>query len=91
MKKASTDKHHLMKKASTYKYQLMKKASMDKHQLIGKASIDKDMSMDMLNIILSIDTNRSIWRKNDRESNVQSGEDMAAESEFIDPDGFLEK
>ena len=68
----------------------MRKASMDKHQLMGKASTDKDMSMDMLNNKLSIDTNRSIRRQNDRESNVQSGADMAVESEFVDPGGFLE-
>ena len=68
----------------------MRKVSMDKHQLMGKASTDKDLSMDMLNIKLSIDINRSIRRQNDIESNVHSGADMAAESKFVDPGGFLE-
>ena len=58
---------------------------------MGKASTDKDLSMDLcLTYKLSIDTNRSIWRQNDRESNVQSGADMATESKFVDPRGFLE-
>ena len=83
MRNASTDKHQLMKNASTDKHQLMKIASTDNHQLMNKASMDKDLSIDMLNSMLSIDTNRSIWRQNDRESNVQSGADMAAESEFF--------
>ena len=48
------------------------------------------MSMDILHIKLSIDINRSIRRQNDRESNIQSGANMAAESEFVDPGGFLE-
>ena len=56
---------------------------------MGKASTDKDMLMDMLNSKLSIDNNMSIWTQNDRESNVQSGADTAAESEFVDPGGFL--
>ena len=67
----------------------MRKASTDKHQLMGKASTSKDMSMDMLYKKLSIDTNRSIKRQNDRESNMQSGADMATESEFVDPGGYL--
>ena len=90
MKKASTDKHQLMKKASMDKNQLMRKASTDKHQLMNKALTDKDMSMDMLNNKLSIDNNRSIRRQNDRESKVQSGADMVAESEFVDSGRFLE-
>ena len=44
----------------TDKCQLMKNVSMDKHQLMNKTSMDKDLSMDMLNNNLSIDTNRSI-------------------------------
>ena len=68
----------------------MSEASMDKHLLISKASTEKDMLMDILNSKLSIDINRSIRRQNDRESNVQSGVDMAAKSELVDPGGFLE-
>ena len=57
---------------------------------MNKASTNKDMSMDMPNNKLSIDTNMSILRQNDIESNVQSGADMAAESEFVNPGDFLE-
>ena len=67
----------------------MTKLRWIEHQLMNKASTDKDMSMDMPNSKLSIDTNRSIKRQNDRESNVQSGADMAAESKFVDPSAIF--
>ena len=57
---------------------------------MNKFSTDKDLSMDILNSKLSIDNKRSIRRQYDRESKVQSGADMAAESEFVDPCVFLE-
>ena len=101
MRKSSTDKHQLMSKASMDKHQLMRKVSMDnhplmrkaltdKHQFMQKASMDKDPSMDMLNNKLSIDNNRSRWGHVYRESNVHSGADMAAASEFVDYGRFFE-
>ena len=67
----------------------MRKASTDKQQLMDKASTYKDMSTDMPNTKLihwQPQVNmKTKWQK----IKMQSGADMAVESEFVDYGRFL--